>query len=137
MFPKNGGLNLSSQDGYRFVQISPGNRAGGYELNNFGVVKCEERDNQTGQQAYRNRLLGRSSDSIATATDAARLCACWRTWESTRHAAVCPGYCSGRVLTKAQTDHQLSCRVRRIDYCRRVGDVRAARRVGRYVVGTC
>jgi len=32
MFPKNGGLNLSSQDGYRFVQISPGNRAGGTSL---------------------------------------------------------------------------------------------------------
>jgi len=28
MLPKNGGLNLSSQEGYRFVQISPGNRAG-------------------------------------------------------------------------------------------------------------
>ena len=32
MFPKNRNLNLSSQEGYRFVQISLGNRAGGTSL---------------------------------------------------------------------------------------------------------
>ena len=73
MFPKNGDLNLSSQEGYRFVQISPGNRAGGYELNNFGVVKCEERDNQTGQQAYRYGLSGRCFGCGIWAMDAAKL----------------------------------------------------------------
>jgi hypothetical protein len=30
--PKNRNLNLSSQEGYRFVQISPGNREGGTSL---------------------------------------------------------------------------------------------------------
>ena len=112
MFPKNGGLNLSSQEGYRFVQISTGNRAGGTSLIisaslnvKKAIIKQATRIPEwTFREVFRLNNDGYGSRKIVLL---------WRTWKSTRHATVCPVY------------------------CRRVGYVRAARLVGRYVVGTC